>query len=150
MSLRLSAEPYTEYVKYMRLGKKEKEEIEILDDIINENHITTVGEMSLGLVQIPAAQIVGTKTAARGISFSKSFYPILSEKSEFAQKWISLYSSHMEEGIREPIKAYEFMNKFYVEEGNKRVSALSLFREQLYGFFQPERTIRRTESIMSL
>ena len=124
MSLRLSAEPYTEYVKYMRLGKKEKEEIEILDDIINENHITTVGEMSLGLVQIPAAQIVGTKTAARGISFSKSFYPILSEKSEFAQKWISLYSSHMEEGIREPIKAYEFMNKFYVEEGNKRVSVL--------------------------
>ena len=31
------------------------------------------------------------------------------------------------EGIREPIKAYEFMNKFYVEEGNKRVSVLKFF-----------------------
>ncbi len=30
-------------------------------------------------------------------------------------------------GIREPIKAYEFMNKFYVEEGNKRVSVLKFF-----------------------
>ena len=37
----------------------------------------------------------------------------------------SLYRAHIEEGIREPIKAYEFMNKFYVEEGNKRVSVLN-------------------------
>lgn len=48
----------------------------------------------------------------------------MSEKSEFAQKWMSLYKAHIEEGIREPIKAYEFMNRFYVEEGNKRVSVL--------------------------
>ena len=40
----------------------------------------------------------------------------------FASKWSSLYDSACEEGIREPIKVYEFMNKFYVEEGNKRVS----------------------------
>ena len=31
------------------------------------------------------------------------------------------------EGIRDPIKAYEYMNKFYVEEGNKRVSVLKFF-----------------------
>jgi hypothetical protein len=35
--------------------------------------------------------------------------------------------SHVEEGIREPIKAYEYMNKFYVEEGNKRVSVMKYF-----------------------
>ncbi|HAP21561.1 MAG TPA: BMP family ABC transporter substrate-binding protein [Lachnospiraceae bacterium] len=124
MSLRLSGEPYSEYVKYMRIGKKEKEELKVLDEIIEDNHVVTAGEMPLGLVQIPINQIVGTKNAGRGVSFSKSFYPILSEKSEFAQKWMSLYSSHLEEGIREPIKAYEFMSKFYVEEGNKRVSVL--------------------------
>ena len=124
MSLRLSGEPYSEYVKYMRIGKKEKEELKVLDEIIEENHVVTVGEIPLGLVQIPVNQIAGTKNTGRGVSFSKSFYPILSEKSEFAQKWMSLYRAHIEEGIREPIKAYEFMNKFYVEEGNKRVSVL--------------------------
>ncbi len=124
MSLRLSGEPYSEYVKYMRLGKKEKEELQILDDVLEKAHVVTVGEVPLGLVQIPMAQIAGTKSAGRGVSFSKSFYPILNEKSEFAQKWMSLYKAHIEEGIREPVKAYEFMNRFYVEEGNKRVSVL--------------------------
>ena len=33
----------------------------------------------------------------------------------------------MTDGIREPIKAYEYMNRFYVEEGNKRVSVLKFF-----------------------
>ncbi|MFR1762864.1 MAG: hypothetical protein ACLSWH_12840, partial [Frisingicoccus sp.] len=91
MSLRLSGEPYSEYVKYMRIGKKEKEELKVLDEIIEENHVVTVGEIPLGLVQIPVNQIAGTKNTGRGVSFSKSFYPILSEKSEFAQKWMSLY-----------------------------------------------------------
>ena len=40
---------------------------------------------------------------------------------------MALYKAHLNEGIREPIKAYEFMNKFYVEEGNKRVSVLKFF-----------------------
>ena len=32
-----------------------------------------------------------------------------------------------EEGIREPVQAFEFMNRFYVQEGNKRVSVLKYF-----------------------
>ena len=36
---------------------------------------------------------------------------------------VSLYA-HMEEGIRDPIKVYEYLNWFYVVEGNKRVSVL--------------------------
>jgi basic membrane lipoprotein Med (substrate-binding protein (PBP1-ABC) superfamily) len=34
----------------------------------------------------------------------------------------------MKEGIRDPIKVYEYMNKFYVLEGNKRVSVLKYFQ----------------------
>ena len=45
-------------------------------------------------------------------------------KTEFAEKWANLYKSQVNEGIREPIKAYEYMNHFYVEEGNKRVSVM--------------------------
>ena len=53
--------------------------------------------------------------------------PILRENTEFAYKWATLSQSHINEGIRDPIKAYEYMNKFYVEEGNKRVSVLKYF-----------------------
>ena len=53
--------------------------------------------------------------------------PILKQNSEFARKWATLSTSHLEEGIREPIKAYEYMNKFYVLEGNKRVSVAKYF-----------------------
>ena len=50
--------------------------------------------------------------------------PILQENTEFASKWSALSTSHIEEGIRDAIKAYEYMNKFYVLEGNKRVSVM--------------------------
>ncbi len=33
----------------------------------------------------------------------------------------------MNEGIRDPIKAFEYMNRYYVLEGNKRVSVLKYF-----------------------
>ena len=54
----------------------------------------------------------------------KDFLPILPENSEFARKWITLYEAQMEEGIRDPILVYEFMHRFYVQEGNKRVSVM--------------------------
>ena len=50
--------------------------------------------------------------------------PILGEKTEFGLKWSKLYDAQLEEGIRDPIKVYEYMRRFYVEEGNKRVSVL--------------------------
>lgn len=93
-----------------------------LDAIISRESI--VSELSLGLTEIPMKKIKGTRTEARKSAFSPDFMPILEPKTEFAAKWISLYESHMEEGIREPIKVYEYLNWYYVEEGNKRVSVL--------------------------
>lgn len=99
--------------------------LEVLDDIL---HTTKdYREVSLGLVQIPLEQIVGTKTTGRSNSFSSNFMPLLDSGSEFATKWIRLCISQQEEGIKDPIKAYEYMNKFYVLEGNKRVSVLKYF-----------------------
>ena len=97
----------------------------VLDDILPPKG--SYSEVPLGLVNIPIDQIVGTKTNARSNAFASNFMPILDADTEFAHKWISLSNSHLEEGIRDPIKAYEFMNKFYVEEGNKRVSVLKYF-----------------------
>ena len=48
--------------------------------------------------------------------------PLLRSGTEFANKWSALYASYRQEGIRDAIKVYEFMNRYYVQEGNKRVS----------------------------
>lgn len=85
------------------------------------------GEENLGLIDIPLERIVGTKTAGRTNAFASNFMPLLEEGTEFAAKWASLVDSHLEEGIHDPITAYEFMNKFFVVEGNKRVSVMKYF-----------------------
>ena len=69
----------------------------------------------------------GTKTAGRHTAFAPNFMPILEVDSEFARKWSNLCDAHLEEGIRNPVTAYEYLNKFYVEEGNKRVSVLKYY-----------------------
>ena len=119
-----ASEALVDYEKAYRMGKKEGGTPAVLDDILKERNITASGGIPLGLVQIPAEQIVGTKSAARSAAFSKGFYPLLKADTEFAAKLMALYQAHLDEGIREPVKAYEFMNRFYIEEGNKRVSVL--------------------------
>ena len=93
--------------------------------------IVSSGEMAagrnLGLEQIPLALVVGTKHEGRNNAFARNFMPLLSHSSEFAAKWKILCAAHLEEGIREPVKLYEYRNRFYVEEGNKRVSVLKYF-----------------------
>lgn len=93
-----------------------------LDAILSKSSI--MSEVSLGLTEIPIKKIKGTRTNARRTAFSPDFLPILDPTTEFAAKWISLYVAHEEEGIRDPIKVYEYLNWYYVEEGNKRVSVL--------------------------
>lgn len=93
-----------------------------LDDILSYTEVTA--SVNLGLMDIPLSKIVGTKTAGRTNSFASNFMPLLAEKSEFAAKWSSLYNHQINDGIRDPIVAYEFMHRFYVQEGNKRVSVM--------------------------
>lgn len=123
-----------DYNKAYKLGKKEyqmrqargeRPTLEVLDEILPPRG--QYSEVSLGIVQIPMKQLVGTKTAARSNAFAANFMPLFPDKNEFSEKWASLCKSHLEEGIREPIKAYEYMNRFYVLEGNKRVSVLKYF-----------------------
>ncbi len=85
------------------------------------------GGVDLGLVQIPMEFIVGTRTQGRTNAFARNFMPLMPGDSEFAAKWEHLCQAHLDEGIREPVKVYEYMNRFYVQEGNKRVSVLKYF-----------------------
>lgn len=93
-----------------------------LEDFISQSDIAA--EMPLGLQEIPLDAVVGTRTASRTHSFSSDFLPLLPNDTEFAVKWSNLYEAHINEGIREPVIAVEFMNHFYITEGNKRVSVL--------------------------
>ena len=91
-----------------------------LDDMISSAHI--VAENRLGVMEIPISAISGTRTRGRQEAFATNFMPILDINTEFAMKWSSLYDAAMNEGIRDAILVYEYMGRFYVQEGNKRVS----------------------------
>ena len=97
----------------------------VLDEILK--HVDIVSEERLGVVQIPADLIVGTCTVGRRTAFAPNFMPLLERNTEFGGKWVALSHAHLNEGIRDPIKCYEFMNRYYVQEGNKRVSVLKYY-----------------------
>ena len=83
-----------------------------------------LSQVSLGTMEIPIYLVVGSTEDQRCNSFSPSFYPLLGTDTEFALKWINLCAAQLDEGIHDPIKCYEYLGRFYVTEGNKRVSVL--------------------------
>ena len=100
--------------------------LQVLDEILEDSMVA--GRVNLGVIEIPADRIVGTKSEGRRNAFSSDFMPLLPENSEFAAKWIALCEAHLgDEGIRDPVRCYEYLGRFYVLEGNKRVSVLKSF-----------------------
>ncbi len=96
---------------------------QVLDEILNDS--MSAGQLDLGLLEIPAERIVGTKTRGRRDAFAADFMPLLPKDTEFAAKWIVLCEAHLsDEGIRDPVRCFEYLGRFYVQEGNKRVSVL--------------------------
>ncbi len=96
--------------------------LKALNNIVQTPDVAS--EVSLGIIDIPIDKIIGTYTHSRSISFAQNFMPLMQPNSEFASKWTSLYAHHIQDGITDPIKVYEYLNRFYVIEGNKRVSVL--------------------------
>jgi DNA-binding transcriptional ArsR family regulator len=118
-----------DYLKARKAGEKTYKEkvaegeypfLPALDDILPD--ADTLTHKPLGLMEIPVGMIAGTKTMARQNAFAPDFMPLLEPDSEFGTKWSSLYNAQISEGFSDPIKVYEYMHRFYVQEGNKRVS----------------------------
>ena len=128
-------EASNKYAQALKAGQKTYREcvlkgrypyLQILDEILSDSMVA--GQVDLGVIDIPADQIVGTKTVGRRTAFAADFMPLLAPDTEFASKWVNLCAAHLsEEGIRDPIRCYEYMGRFYVQEGNKRVSVLKSF-----------------------
>ncbi len=118
-----------DYLRAKRLGDREYSRavahgeypyLPALDHILREEGV--LSEENAGFMEIPLPLIAGTRTKGRQNAFSRGFMPLFGEATEFATKWQQLYESQLEEGIREPVEVYEFLKRFYVQEGNKRVS----------------------------
>ena len=130
-----SQEALLEYQQAVKKAHKEVKELtaagksaypQVLDEILPV-HAADVYQ-DVGIVEIPADRIIGTKSAGRITAFSASFLPLLDLDTEFATKWMNLCDAHLsDEGIREPILCYEYLGNFYIQEGNKRVSVLRTF-----------------------
>ena len=126
--------PERYYSEALKLGLKQKRAaaaagqpavLPALDTLLAGR--ATLGEADAGLVQIPMELIAGTVSASRATLFAPNFMPVAPEDSEFAVKWGRLCEAHLCEGIRDPVKAYEYLNRYYLAEGNKRVSVLRVF-----------------------
>jgi len=141
-----------EYSRALKAGQKEYKELlaagkdphpAVLDEFLPPEKIKTV--LDVGLVEIPTHLIVGTKSSGRITAFTASFLPLLGMDTEFAYKWVNLCAAHLsDEGIRDPIVCFEYLGKFYIQEGNKRASVLRHFdAPRIPGMVQrimPERT----------
>ncbi len=129
-------EAVEQYNKALKLGQKSYKDCvlhgrypypQVLDEIMPDDSMIT-GRVDLGVIEIPTEQIVGTKTAGRRSAFAANFMPLLDPDSEFGVKWTNLCAAHLgDEGIRDPIRCYEYFGRFYVQEGNKRVSVLKSY-----------------------
>ena len=125
----------SEYTTALRQGRRsyraaltrgEYPYLPVLDEIMSYTEIA--GMENIGIMDIPLSKIVGTKTVGRSNAFADNFMPLLPEESEFGMKWAAVYKHQIEDGISDPIVAFEFMNQFYVQEGNKRVSVMKYIK----------------------
>lgn len=105
-----------------RIQHRQSPYLPVLEEIEPDHR--ALAHMPLGLIQVPLSKVAGTVTKGRTNAFAANFMPILEPGSEFSAKWCNLYDSVVEQGLREPVKALEYMNQYYLLEGNKRVSVM--------------------------
>ena len=120
---------YADYEKAKKMAEKQYRQaitrgaypyLPVLEDLLRNG----AGEnrIPLGQIEIPIALIAGTASAERTTAFASNYMPLLDPDSEFGSKWSALFDSVQEQGVNDPIVAVEYMQRFYVVEGNKRVS----------------------------
>jgi len=134
MAMYLTSEYYAKARKlalkeyHARIQRREHPYLPVLDEI-EENH-NALGHIPLGLVQVPIKKVVGTVAKGRTNAFAANFMPLLEPGTEFSDKWCSLFSGIIQDGLLQPVKAVEYMNQYYLLEGNKRVSVMKFLDSQ--------------------
>lgn len=114
--------------KALKAAKKNNEELYLPVLDLTDASKNVFREMHVGLMELPVNRIKGTKEISRRNAFAGNFMPLHGLDSEFAYKWSDLYDAVASCGIRDAIKVYEYMHKYYVQEGNKRVSVSKFYK----------------------
>lgn len=145
---------YDDYIKAQKSAQKAFKHstvkgqypyLPVLDEILS--HADVECEVNLGVVNIPLHLVVGTSNFGRTQAFASNFMPLLDWGSEFSAKWSHLVDAQIEEGIHDAVKVYEYMNKYYVVEGNKRVSVLKYFDSPTIAAEVTRKVPKRTNDI---
>jgi basic membrane lipoprotein Med (substrate-binding protein (PBP1-ABC) superfamily) len=120
-----------DYARARKLGLRQKGRdvsagrypfVAAFDDFYSSSDLGA--EIPLGVMEIPVSLVAGTKTRGRQNTFSSGFMPLLGADTEFAMKWSNVFDAQRNEGLRDPIVVYEYLQHFYVQEGNKRLSVV--------------------------
>ena len=120
---------YPDYAKAQKMAEKlyrqaishgEYPYLPALEDLLRSGE--EEGRVPMGQLEIPISLIAGMASSERTTAFASNFMPLLDFTTEFGSKWSALFDSVQEVGVNEPIIVYEYMQRFYVVEGNKRVS----------------------------
>ena len=80
--------------------------------------------LDLGIMEIPTSLIVGVaETSEKSALYTKEFLPVSAPKSEFADQWRYIFRRYSADGgLPGFVSCYEYIGKFYVVDGLKRVS----------------------------
>lgn len=109
---KLSADPY----------------LNAMENTLDESSIAE--RVDLGILEIPVRQIVGSVSDSDEMLYTYDFMPLAEDASEFADSWCRMYQEYLStRGLTDPIECVEYMGKFYVIDGKKRVSVLKAHGE---------------------
>ena len=87
-------------------------------------------KVDLGVLEIPVRQIVGVASTDPDMEYTFDFKPLARTDSDFAELWCQLYLGYLSDrGLTEPIVCIEYLGRFYVVDGRKRVSVLKAHGE---------------------
>lgn len=102
-----------------------------LNDMDNEvDDSTIVQKVDLGTLEIPVRQIIGAASGYADMEYTFDFKPLADAESGFAKLWCELYQRYLSDrGLEEPIECIEYLGRFYVVDGKKRVSVLKAHGE---------------------
>ena len=99
--------------------------LKALEEIVN---IYDCSIERIGQIDVNTDLIVGTVNTSRKYSFASDFMPLVKGSGDFSTKWMNVCKYHLSDtGISDVPVAFEYLGKFYIEEGNKRVSVLKSY-----------------------
>lgn len=94
----------------------------VLEDILDKSMIAN--KIDLGITDIPTNLITGIAHQSQALTlYTRAFLPTSDPDSDYAEHWIGLYHEFVNQGsFCKEIKCVEYLGKFYVIDGLKRVS----------------------------